>query len=429
MRKNTIKIIAAFLLLLLLSTACVPISDLDDKNSKNKTGDLTLESDITWPSAPDSIQENFRNSLLKFSWDLFQSSSENEGNVLISPASVYLALGMTYNGAEGDTRQAMSETLSAATMSPDEFNEACRDYISILRTMGDETELSIANSVWYRNEFPIAKDFLQTNANYFNATAQSLDFNDASAVKTINAWVDKATKGTIKKIVEEIQPENMMYLINAVYFKSDWKVPFDGTHTRKSNFNSANGKVNVDFMNRMGDMDYFEKDGTKGVVLPYDDGRFQFFAILPNENTDIRSFINTMDGVTIYNYLASINVETVMLSLPKFETNFSDSLNDDLSKMGMEIAFDPSKADFFSMIDKDKQGSLDRLFISNVQHKTFCRVDELGTEASAVTSVDMAAGGVMEPEKQLVFDRPFVYGIVDVVTEAPLFLGIMENPS
>ncbi len=128
--------------------------------------------------------------------------------------------------------------------------------------------------------------------------------------------------------------------------------------------------------------------------------------------------------------MASINTETVMLSLPKFETRFSDSLNDDLSRMGMEIAFDPGQADFFSMLDKDKQDSLDQLFISNVQHKTFCRVDELGTEASAVTSVDMEATGAMEPPKnQLVFDRPFVYGIADVVTGAPLFLGIMENPA
>ncbi|NLB43130.1 MAG: hypothetical protein GX815_12930 [Clostridiales bacterium] len=272
MKKNSVIVISVFLIMLLFSTACVPMNETENDRNENKIEDLTVESNLNWPSAPDNIDDNFRNSLLNFSWNLFQNSSENEGNVLISPASVYLALGMTYNGAGGDTRQAMAEALSAASMSPEEFNEACRDYISILRTMGEKTELSIANSVWYRNEFPIAKDFLQTNANYFDATAQSLDFNDTSVVKTINSWVDKATKGTIDRIVEEIKPETMMYLINAVYFKSDWQIPFDGSNTRKKDFNLANGKISTDFMNRMGEMAYFEKHGTRGVVLPYNDG-------------------------------------------------------------------------------------------------------------------------------------------------------------
>ena len=429
MLRRKVKLLSYLMILLLLITGCAPLDVQDQPGDNNRPRNLALKSSIPWPSTPDTIDDTFRDSLLDFSWNLFQNTVEKKGNVLISPASVYLALGMTYNGAGGETRQGMAEALSATAMTPEEFNKACRDYINILRTTGKETELSIANSIWYRAGFPIANVFLQTNADYFDSAAQSLDFNQPSAVQTINGWVDQSTKGTIDKIVEEITPETMMYLINAVYFKSDWKVPFEGAMTRKREFHTPGGKVTADFMNQMSRMEYFEKDGTKGVVLPYVDGRFQFFAILPEETIEIRSFIDAMDGAGIYGILTSIRTETVQLSLPKFETRYGENLNDALTRLGMGLAFDSAQADFFPMLETDQQDTANRLFISKIVHKTYCRVDELGTEASAVTSVTVDTAGFFEPQHQLVFDRPFVYGIADVVTGAPLFLGKMENPT
>lgn len=435
-----LRVLAGLLIMLMLITNCSSMQNNNAEhnvdpnkgtNSSKLSIDLAVKSSVPWPDAPEQIDNAFRSSLLDFSWSLFQASSENKGNILISPASVYLALGMAYNGAEGETRQAMTETLRAAKLSPQELNEACRDYISILKVMGKNTELSVANSIWYRNEFPISNDFLQINANYFNAEVQSLDFSQPAAADTINGWVKKETRNTIEKIVEQINPETFMFLINAVYFKSDWKEPFDADDTYERDFNSPPGKVKADFMNRKGEMDYFEANDATGIMLPYDDGRFQFFAILPEENTDIRSFISGLNGATVYDYLTSIRTETIKLSIPKFETNFEDELKDELSRLGMGIAFDWEQADFSSMLDKSEDYIKENLYIGGVRHKTFCRVDELGTEASAVTIVDMeTTGAIVEPENQIVivFDRPFVYGIVDVVTGAPLFLGIMENP-
>ena len=413
MFKNIIKTLALVLFMLMLVTACTPV----------KGQIYSRDSSISWPKAPDEIDSEFRSSLIDFAWDLFKISSKNEGNILISPASVYLALGMTCNGADGETRQAMAAALKAADISIEEFNRACRDYISILRVMGDKTELSVANSIWYKNGFPVSDDFLQINADYFDAHVQSLDFNNPKAPETINNWVKEKTNNTIDNIINEIEKNVIMYLVNAVYFNSKWKVPFDPQLTRRRNFNSPGGIQNPHFMYRHGKMDYFNVNGIRGVILPYDDGRFKFFAMLPENNTEIRSFIQELDGDKIYDCLTSSENQEVDLYLPKFKTEFEDELKDELSSMGMEIAFDPYKADFSLMTNKSMESGIS---ISRVIHKTFCRVDEEGTEASALTAMEMPVSAPIEVI-ELVFDRPFVYGIIDEVTGAPLFLGIMEN--
>lgn len=387
---------------------------------------MSMVEGSSWPDAPDKIDENFQKSIFDFSWIFFREASQNEGNVLISPTSVYLALGMTYNGADTETREAMANALKATGLSEEEFNTACRDYISILNSLGEKTELAIANSIWYRQGFNPDKDFLQKNADYFRAAAQTLDFDDPKSAKIINDWVNSQTKGTIDKIVDKIQADVVMYLINAVYFKSDWQVPFDAKDTREIQFKSPEGEVMVKFMNRTGHMQYIDKDSIKGVILPYDDGRFSFFALLPEEGKDIRAFIKEIDGEEIKNYLRFKEEGYISISLPKFETKFEDSLKDELTKLGMGVAFDSSTADFSRMNAEHQKN----LYISEVLHKTYCKVDELGTEASAVTSVEITGTSMpVEPEIRIVFDCPFVYGIVDTITEAPLFLGIMENPT
>lgn len=419
MFKGKNKTLALLLLILMLVTACSPVSGRI----------YSKESSIPWPEAPDEINSKYRSSLIDFAWNLFKLSSENEGNVLISPASVYLALGMTCNGADGETHRALIDTLEAAGFSPEEFNEACRDYISILRVMGDNTELSVANSIWYKDNFPVSEEFLNLNANYFDAHLQSLDFTKTQAVDTINNWVKENTNNTIDKIMDRINQDAVMYLLNAVYFKSDWQKPFDPALTYEREFHSPKGRINADFMHQSGQMNYLDKNGLRGVVLPYDDGRFKFFALLPENGTDIQTLIHDLDGASIYDLLTSVKMENIDLALPKFETRFEDRLNDELSGMGMAIAFDPDKADFSLMVDKSKEYN-ENLYISEVHHKTYCKVDETGTEASAVTSVEvMPTSAEIEPERiELTFDRPFVYGIADEVTSAPLFLGIMENP-
>ena len=220
-----------------------------------------------------------------------------------------------------------------------------------------------------------------------------------------------------------------MFLVNAVYFKSDWQVPFEKNDTRKQVFHAPGKDVEVEFMHRTGRMTVMSGNGATGVALPYDDGQFGFFALLPDGQSSPREWLAKQDKASLFDDIAGMMGQkagfTVELALPKFESSYEDTLEDELARLGMGIAFDPGRADFSGMSERHAKD----LFIGTVRHKTFVRVDEKGTEAAAVTSVGMRLTGMPLIERQLVFDRPFLYGIMDMKAGIPLFVGIMENPA
>ncbi|MFA7550408.1 MAG: serpin family protein, partial [Sedimentibacter sp.] len=286
-------------------------------------------------------------------------------------------------------------------------------------------KFSITNSIWLREGYNANKDFLQANADYYSAYIKSLDFSDASAPDTINKWVKEATNEKIDKIVDEISDDLVMYLINAIYFKGDWKEEFSPNKTREMKFNAPTGKVKTDFMNRRGNIDYLKLNDITGVVLPYLDEQFAFVGLLPAEGQTPKDLINDLSALDLARLLKDKEVKNIELSLPKFESSYEDSLKNELSNLGMNIAFEPYSADFSLMSENFKKD----LYISEVKQKTYIKVDEKGTEAAAVTVVGAEATSMPVELPKIVFDRPFVYGIVDVETGIPLFIGIMENPS
>lgn len=377
------------------------------------------------PATPSEPDLEYVNSVGEFSWTLLQESAKNEGNVLVSPASVYLALAMTLNGSDTTTRTAMLDALAAQNLSLEQVNAASRDWMTLLMNTGGKTRLSIANSIWYRDGFDADADFLRRNADYFAAAARTLDFSDPAAVTTINGWVKNATNGTIDKIVEKIDPAVVMYLINAVYFKAEWQTKFEAANTFDRTFKKTGGDITVKFMNQVGSMAYLSNDDSQGVLLPYSDGRFAFVAILPEEGKTPRDLVTAMDAAALADLLASREDTSVELSLPKFETRYENSLLEELRALGMGEAFEGGTADFSLM----NTGRRKDLFISEVRHKTFCRVDEDGTEAAAVTSVEIQETSAPMGDIRLTFDRPFIYGIVDTITGLPLFLGILDDPA
>ena len=362
--------------------------------------------------------------ILNFSWKMFKESSENEGNIMISPPSAYLALSMALNGAKGDTKTEMLKTLSADNITIEDLNIDLKDWMTSL-SKDRIAKFSISNSIWYRQGFNANKDFLQRNADYYSAYIRSLDFSSSSAPTEINKWVKEATNDTIEEIVSEISDDVMIYLINAIYFKGDWKEQFSANRTYEGEFNTSTGKVKTDFMNRRGEIDYLEANGITGVVLPYLDEQFAFIGILPEEGQTPKDLINSLRALDLIKLLKDKESKNIQLSLPKFESSYEDSLKNELSNMGMNIAFDPYKADFSLMKEDLKR----ELYISEVMQKTFIRVDEKGTEAAAVTSITAEVTSMPPELPKVVFDRPFVYGIVDVTTGIPLFIGIMENPT
>lgn len=367
--------------------------------------------------------------MTRFADELLLRSLNNDPNVLVSPASVFLALAMTMNGADGETRDAMIRVLTEAGFSTEDINTFSRSWIRQLMTSGGEnTDISIANSIWFRDGFDADPSFLQTNADFYSAGARVLDFADPSSLDMINGWVEHHTNGLIEKIIEQISPTTIMYLINTVYFKSDWQQPFLWQDTATGSFHTEQGDVSHDFMNQTAFFPYFSLAEAQGVVLPYDNGRYAYVAILPDDGLDPRAWLTARDPGTISSQIAENAAQAepvpVQLSLPKYEAAYEDTLNDELTDMGMAIAFDGGSADF-SLLNQERRTGL---YISEVRHKTTIIVDEKGTEAAAATSVAIDESAMMT-EHELIFNRPFIYAIIDLENGLPLFIGILDNPT
>ena len=373
--------------------------------------------------------ETARRAVNRFSGELFRASAKNPGNVMVSPASVYLALGMALNGAGGETKAAMLGVMADPAQDLEDLNRANRGWAASLSRKAAKTDLAIANSIWFDREFRPAKAFLQRNADYYGAAARRLDFRDPKSPGVINGWVKESTRGTIDKIIEEIRRGDVMFLVNAVYFKSDWQAPFEKDQTRRRPFHAPGGDVQADFMHRTGRMGWLEGLGARGMSLSYDDGQFAFFALLPDGGVSPRQWLEHQEPAALFGEIAGMMARkalfTVELAMPKFESRYEDRLNDELIGMGLGIAFEPHRADFSGM----NESRAKNLFIGEVKHKTFVRVDEKGTEASAVTSIGIRATSIVTDTRKLVLDRPFIYGIMDTNTGIPLFVGIMENPA
>lgn len=361
----------------------------------------------------------------EFGLKLFRAVSEDEGdeNLFISPLSISMALGMTLNGADGETYAAMQKTLELNGLSESEINASYRSLIDLLRDLDPEVVFEIANSIWHREGFSVEADFLDVNRQSFDSEVRELDFSDPEAPGVINGWVAEKTRGKIEEIVEQIDPLTMMYLINAIYFKGTWTYEFDPEATRSRPFTGMNGTQNdVPMMEQETDLGYFETEIFQAVDLPYGDSLYSMTVILPRHGRQLDAVIESLDQKIWNEWTGRFRSTGVSLRLPRFKLEYEVTLNDVLSSLGMEIAFNPYEADF-TRINPNQED----LYISNVKHKTFVEVDEEGTEAAAVTSVEVSvtsAGGGAVPVH---VDRPFVFAIREQHSGTILFVGKVVN--
>lgn len=339
---------------------------------------------------------------------------EKKGNVFASPASIEMALAMAWNGANGSTREAMGKALRLQKDPNAKFQELRK----ALEGLDKNVKLEIANSLWIRAGFPVKGDYAQRLLDFFAAEVTTLDFGDPEALGTINGWVKKKTHDKIEKILDELKPDTRLILINAVYFKGDWAHPFDKDFTREAAFAGQDQKVMM--MRQQEHFGYLEGDGFKAVRLPYGEKRrCAMYVFVPD---DLEKFHSKLDAATFAKWMKSFKSEEVSVGLPRFKFDFEMELNDVLKRMGMTEAFDSNAADFSGM-------SKEPLFISRVKHKTYVDVNEAGTEAAAVTSIEMDAGSAMPRDpKSVVADRPFFVVMRDDTTGAILFLGSIRKP-
>ncbi len=364
----------------------------------------------------------------RFGFNLYNQLENSSQSILISPISVALALHMTYNGADAGTKEAMAKALQVTGIDLEALNQKNQDLLRCLKAADSKVKLEIANSIWLREDMAFDQDFLKRNKDYYSAGAYNLDFNDTGAADTINNWVEDSTKGLIKDIVDPpINLMTIMFLINAVYFQGTWTEQFDKQATFEDIFYLASGsQAKVPMMNQSGTYDYYEAPNFQAIRLPYGkEKRMAMYVFLPNENSSLADFHKGLNYANWENWLSRFETKTGAIMIPRFSLEYEKSLNDALSALGMKIAFDPGSADFSRMVPADNS---DDIYISDVKHKTFIEVDESGTEAAAVTSVEMRVKGMPMYDFNMKVDRPFFYIIHDSETGAVLFMGSVSDP-
>ena len=356
-----------------------------------------------------------------FALRLFCASSEGGKNTLLSPLSVLSALAMTANGAEEETLREMEEVLGMTT---EELNGYLHTYMKSL-PQGEGYKLHLANSAWFRDDgsFAVSEDFQQTNVDYYSAEIYRVPF-DEKTCDEINAWVKKHTDGMIPEILQQLPPEAVMCLVNALAFEAEWSQPYEEMQVRDGVFTREDGTEQTAEFMYSDEGHYLADDMATGFMKYYKGYKYAFAALLPNEGVSVEEYIASLDGESLHTMLANPQFDTVFAAVPKFEVEYGTELSEVLSGMGMNDAFDPERADF-SGLGTSNRGNV---YISQVLHKTFISVAEKGTKAGAATAVLMDAGdALIEDPKEVYLDRPFVYMLVDCENGTPFFIGAMMD--
>ncbi len=361
-----------------------------------------------------------------FGFNLFKEivREDSSKNIFVSPLSVSIALGMTLNGANGETERAMKTTLGFGDMDLKSVDEAYKSLITYLLQADPKVVFELANSIWYRNSFPFEQSFFDVVRTYFQSDVQGLNFNDPNSVKIINNWVAAKTHNKIKSILDRIDRNAVMFLINAIYFKGTWTYQFKKEATQEDQFYLPDGStISVLMMNQSGEYDYFETNQFQAIDLPYGDGAYSMTIFLPKPGVSLDSLIDELNPRTWQSWMGQFEKEKGGILLPKFTLRYKIRLNDVLKTLGMEIAFSPS-ADFTRMSKKGE------LYIGFVKHKTFAKVDEEGTEAAAVTVVGMYRTSVGDGDNgfTMVVNRPFLCVIREHASNALVFVGKVGHP-
>ncbi len=379
--------------------------------------------DTTRPLSKDEkvILSGIRN----FGFNLFSKMITSETfknkNLVISPFSISMALGMALMGAEGETYQQMSEVLGFPGMTTESVGENYKSLFLILENLDSSIDFDIANSVWIREGFPVYDSYISRCRDYFYASIFPDEPFDTATTSKLNNWVNEKTNGKISKIVDRIPDTMVTMLVNAIYFFGKWTHPFDPGATHDDIFTNINGEVKkVSMMQHADKFKYLESENFKLLSLPYGNKKFYMTIILPDPGISIYDLPATA-LTDLFDLWSRAEEMEVKVELPRFEySSPAIEVKDFLKTLGMVDPFLPDRANFKGLTPKSN------FFISNVMHKTYIKVDEKGTEAAAVTVVGAAVTCIREGPVFRV-DHPFIFVIHDAKTKSPLFMGIITD--
>ena len=382
------------------------------------------EPDFTQPfPVGDFSQVELESAMLDFGFKAFyqinQTSEETE-NILISPLSIETALYMTNNGALNETQREITKTLELEDSHPDLVNLHYQSLaLQIREDATDETFLNQSQAVFWSDLMHVDPEFRSKLENFYDADFRADQFD----LESINGWAEEKTEGRIPKVLEEIQEDEVMFLLNALYFLGDWNVPFAPEGTIKKDFHiDDNESLQVDMMHHDHPFHYYKGDDLNAVDLAFSEGKFAMTFIQPT--TDVNDFIgeNSFEEMSsIYESLIPrLTNARLKLSLPKFELEYKRNITEDLKALGMPKAFSENA----ELSGLGTAGG--HIYLSRVLHDTYLKIDEKGAEGAAVTTVGVAAES-LPPSISL--DRPFLFVLRHVDSGVPIFIGKIMDPT
>jgi len=363
-----------------------------------------------------------------FSIEIFKkvNSEKPSENIFISPFSISTALSMTLNGASGETANGIKQALNQSELTTEQINVAYEGLMEYLPKIDKKVNLKVANSNWYRDDLTIKPEFKEALLHYYLAEIFPANFQNPATLDLINQWISDQTNGLIKNMLDQIPPDAVMYLINAIYFKADWKYSFEANKTTKTQFGTGSGTTTVDMMYTKGANLLFNSSSEFLFAdIPYGNGQFSMSVLMAKDGKDINELIDELSARDFESIVSGARAISASLYFPKFKMSYKQPLNEVLSDMGMEDAFDPSRANFSELFTDDLN-----LNISRILHQSYIEVNEKGTEAAAVTSVEISVTSIDPNQPKVIrIDRPFVYFIREKNSNTILFSGKMINPA
>lgn len=375
---------------------------------------------VSNPELETNDAQAFISNANEFAFDVFRTvaRSEEDENYMLSPISLSMALGMLHNGASGETMLAFDNVLGGGNALA-ENNAYYGLLMESLSSNTTGTTLNLANAIWIQEGFSVEPQFKETNGLFYKSAIENLDFQNSNAVNIVNDWAEGRTNGKIKELVSEFDDQTRLFLANAIYFKSQWKYRFDTNRTVERPFYiSEASSVNVPLMNMKGEVETADTALFSAIVLPYRGERFEMVLILPYLGITTNTVLENIDAAGLNSLFKDKRKNELDVALPRFTLEYEKTLNDALTDLGLGIAF--TKSADFTGINKETD-----LYISKLFQKTFIEVNEEGTEAAAVTGVEVVATSVAP---NFTADRPFLYIIREKATGTICFMGRVGNP-
>ena len=373
-----------------------------------------------------------------FGYDLMKQNM-NHTNPVLSPVSAYLTLAMAGCGAAGTTKTEFVTVLGPKMQS------LAAEMMNAYTVNGSLCTLSIANSAWIDQRYCINPAWAGTLESLMGADLFSAELSSYETMNRINQWIATRTNGLVlQMLTEPLGPQELirLALFNTIYFKGKWENPFKPFHTHQEAFYLGDGKntIQTDMMqNSTADIEYLSNEFAEGVLLQYlskqntaifDIGRrskgIGFLALKPKRKGSVREICGKLNASAMHKMLSHRVPATADLKFPRFRSELDLDLAEALTRIGLAECFDAGKADFSSM--GEDSITHDTLYISLIRQKAVLTVDEEGTEAAAATELLGALRAMAMPQKKLYFNEPFVYMILDIEKELPLFIGILDKP-